>query len=176
MSENAVMTREEWEAWRRRMGKQPYPATPDDIRRKLGRAQAARKRTAEDRARARERRAVALTDRIRELEEEIYRLRGGQRVYFMEFETTIKIGTSINPQARARHLGGRLLGHIPGSTELEASLHREWAHIRVVMDGEGGSEHFAKTPALVDFVEQQLSASVKAVKVPRPRNEGSGRA
>lgn len=162
MSENAVMTREEWEAWRRRMGK----STP----------QTARKPTTKARGRTCVERIAVLQTRINELEEEIYRLRGGQRVYFMEFEATVKIGTSINPQARAKHLGGRLLGHIPGSTELEASLHREWAHIRIAVDGEGGSEHFARTPALLDFIEQQLSASVKAVKVPRPRNEGSGRA
>jgi hypothetical protein len=43
----------------------------------------------------------------------------------------VKIGTSVNPAARARRLGFELLGSTPGGREVEAAIHARFAGDRV---------------------------------------------
>jgi hypothetical protein len=76
---------------------------------------------------------------------------------------------------RARQLGGDLIGHIPGEHALESEFHPRFRDIHVPQEGDGGTEHFAKTSELLAFIDEELGRA-SAVPIPRTRSERSGRA
>jgi hypothetical protein len=84
------------------------------------------------------------------------------RVYFMRSGDHIKIGTSVNVDARLQEIRKAgsaafpegvnvketiLLASIPGSYEQERELHRHFAHLRTV------GEWFTAAPELIEYIE-----------------------
>jgi hypothetical protein len=79
-------------------------------------------------------------------------LRVGQVVYYIQIRDTIKIGfTSQDPERRRRGLAGdRILAIEPGSMELEAERHRQFAAYRA--DIPGTRERFHPSDELMDHI------------------------
>jgi len=78
---------------------------------------------------------------------------GGSVVYFMDFGETVKIGRTVNLPRRVAQLGPRsVLAQVRGGSALETELHARFRHLHSPIPGEGGTEHFRKTPELMRFI------------------------
>ena len=81
------------------------------------------------------------------------------RVYFIRCADAIKIGFSQNPWARLTSLQtalpskATLIGHIPGSVELEKALHKRFEHLKTT------GEWFKATPEIMTYIDSVATSS-----------------
>lgn len=88
---------------------------------------------------------------------------GKGKVYFIQVGTYIKIGFSKNPWSRLEQLSTGtpvppyMLGHMPGTIDLERALHERFAHLRV------NREWFSMGLDLLSYIDENASHEPGAV-------------